>query len=374
MLITCLGGFNKKCNFINYMKNQRFNIFLAILLLAQILFLKWISGNYELIENHYSTTLYPFFSLIFRVVFNLFSFSFGDVLYSILAVYILYKLFEILKNKTIFKLETWIKLLAFFSIILFLFNFLWGFNYYRKPLALHLNIEKTTFTTAELELFANQLIIDINKIHHKITQNDSLKVTIPYHQDSIYQLSVEAYLKLNATYPFLKTPNLKIKNSLYSRPLSYMGFAGYLNPFTNEAQVNKYIPLVSLISTSCHELGHQIGFGAEYEANMLSYLVAINHDNTYFHFAGKFMALRYTLNELYLADENLYQKYYLALNHGIILNMEESQVFWEQYQNPMEPIFKAFYDLFLKSNAQKEGIRSYKRVVGLMINYHQKSK
>ncbi|MDP3353145.1 MAG: DUF3810 family protein, partial [Flavobacteriaceae bacterium] len=36
--------------------------------------------------------------------------------------------------------------------------------------------------------------------------------------------------------------------------------------------------------------------------------------------------------------------------------------------------FKSFYDLFLKSNAQKEGIRSYKRVVGLMINYQPKSK
>lgn len=356
----------------NYMKNQRKNIFLAVFLLIQILFLRWISNHVDLVENYYSTTFYPFISLIFRFFFNFFSFSVGDVLYTILAIYILYKLYQIIKNKQLLKPVTYIKFLAFLSIVLLVFNFLWGFNYYRKPLAHHLNIEKTSFTTAELEIFATQLIDDINKIHLEITQNDSLKVVVPYSKDSIYQLSVDGYLELYSAYPFLKTPKLKVKNSLYSTPLSYMGFAGYLNPFTNEAQVNSKIPLVSLISTSCHELGHQVGFGAEYEANMLSYLVAMNHSNHYFRFAGNYMALRYTLNELYLADEKLYQKYYATINHGIILNMEESQAFWEHYQNVLEPYFKTFYDIFLKSNAQKEGIRSYKKVVGLMVNFHQK--
>lgn len=374
MLITSLVDINKNCNFINIMKKQKRYLFFAFLLLLQIIFLKWISNHVEFVEKYYATFFYPFISNIFRFTFNFFKFSIGDILYTLLAIYIIINIYKVFKNKKFFKLETYIKFLAFLSIILLLFNFLWGFNYYRKPLAQHLEINKTSFTTEDLEIFASKLISEINEIHLKITQNDSLKVDVPFENDSIYKLSVDAYLKLNSKYPFLKTPNLKVKNSLYSTPLSYMGFAGYLNPFTNESQVNSNIPLVSLIATSCHELGHQVGFGAEYEANMLSYLVAINHDNLYFQFAGKYMALRYILNELYIADENLYYKYLLTINHGIILNMEESQVFWEKYQNAMEPFFKIFYDLFLKSNAQKEGIKSYKRVVGLMINYQKKSK
>lgn len=374
MLITSLVDLNKNCNFINIMKKQKRYIFLAILLLLQIIFLKWISNHVELVEKYYATVFYPFTSNIFRFIFNFFKFSIGDILYTLLALYIIFTIYKVFKNKKIFKLETYIKFLAFLSIILLLFNFLWGFNYYRKPLAQHLAINKTSFTTEDLEIFASKFISEINEIHIKITQNDSLKVEVPYEKDSIYKYSIDGYIKLNSKYPFLKTPNLKVKNSLYSTPLSYMGFAGYLNPFTNESQVNSNIPLVSLITTSCHELGHQVGFGAEYEANMLSYLVAINHDNLYFQYAGKYMALRYILNELYIADENLYQKHFSKINKGIIKNMEESQVFWEKYQNAMEPFFKIFYDIFLKSNAQKEGIRSYKRVVGLMINYQEKSK
>ncbi|MDH3382301.1 MAG: DUF3810 domain-containing protein, partial [Flavobacteriaceae bacterium] len=320
------------------------------------------------------TVIYPFISNIFRFIFNFFKFSIGDILYTLLAMYIIFSIYKVFKNKKIFKLETYIKFLAFLSIILLLFNFLWGFNYYRKPLAQHLEINKTSFTSEDLEIFASKLISEINEIHIKISQNDTLKVEVPYEKDSIYKYSIDGYIKLHSKYPFLKTPNLKVKNSLYSTPLSFMGFAGYLNPFTNESQVNSNIPLVSLITTSCHELGHQVGFAAEYEANMLSYLVAINHENLYFQYAGKYMALRYILNELYIADETLYQKHFSKINKGIIKNMEESQVFWEQYQNAMEPFFKTFYDIFLKSNAQKEGIRSYKRVVGLMINYQEKSK
>ena len=358
----------------NYMKNKRITVFLAFFLFVQIIFMKWISNHLNLVENYYATVFYPFVSNIFRVVFNIINFSIGDVLYTLLAIYVIYNSYKVFKNKKYFKFETYIKLLAFLSIILLLFNFLWGFNYYRKPLSQQLNIEKTSFTTKELEEFTSKLISDINKIHLEITQNDTIKVSVPFKNDTIYKLSVEGYLKLNSTYSFLRTPNLKVKNSLYSTPLSYMGFAGYLNPFTNESQVNANIPLVSLISTSCHELGHQVGFGAEYEANMLSYLVAINHDNLYFQFAGNYMALRYMLNELYLVDEDLYNKYFSTINTGIIKNMEESQAFWERYQNPFEPFFKTFYDIFLKSNAQKEGIKSYKRVVGLIINYQQKSK
>ncbi len=373
-MISCFDDENKKCNFISDMRKKSTAIFLSVFLLFQIVFLRWISLRVDVVENYYSTTFYPFISNILRFFLQLFSFSVGDVLYTLLGIYIIYSIYKTIRLKKIFKFESLLQFFAFLSILLLFFNLLWGFNYYRKPLVNHLKIEKTSFTTAELEDFTTKLIIDINKIHLKITQNDTVKVTIPYSKDSIYNLSVDGYIKMSTKYSFLRTPNLKVKNSLYSTPLSYMGFAGYLNPFTNEAQVNKHIPLVSLIVTSCHELAHQVGFAPEFEANMIGYLVAINHKDKYFRYAGNYMALRYTLNELFLADENLYDQYLLKLNKGILLNMEESQLFWEQYQNLMEPYFKHFYDLFLKSNAQKDGIKSYKRVVGLMINYQKNSK
>ncbi len=51
-----------------------------------------------------------------------------------------------------------------------------------------------------------------------------------------------------------------------------MGFAGYLNPITNEAQVNALIPKNNYPATICHEIAHQVGIASESEANFVGYL------------------------------------------------------------------------------------------------------
>ncbi|MDO1498958.1 DUF3810 family protein [Winogradskyella maritima] len=34
---------------------------------------------------------------------------------------------------------------------------------------------------------------------------------------------------------------------MFSTGLTYMGYAGYLNPFTNEAQVNRLLPILGFL-------------------------------------------------------------------------------------------------------------------------------
>ena len=48
-------------------------------------------------------------------------------------------------------------------------------------------------------------------------------------------------------------------------------------------------------------------------------------------------------------------------------NFEESKQFHEEYKTFLEPIFKTFYDNFLKFNQQKDGLEGYSKFVGLMI-------
>ena len=46
------------------------------------------------------------------------------------------------------------------------------------------------------------------------------------------------------------------------------------------------------------------------------------------------------------------------------------RLFWQQYENKAEPVFKASYDAFLKANKQSQGINSYDLVVGLLIPHY----
>ena len=57
------------------------------------------------------------------------------------------------------------------------------------------------------------------------------------------------------------------------------------------------------------------------------------------------------------------------LNPGIVENYKEISRFWNQYQNPFEPIIKKSYDSYLKANGQSMGIESYDAMMGLVIGF-----
>ena len=93
-----------------------------------------------------------------------------------------------------------------------------------------------------------------------------------------------------------------------------MGFSGYINPFTNEANINRKIPSTSLTFVINHEIAHQLGIASEKDANFISYVMLINSDNHYHKFCGYSYALRLCLNELSKIDYNLYQELLKKVN------------------------------------------------------------
>jgi hypothetical protein len=192
-------------------------------------------------------------------------------------------------------------------------------------------------------------------------------VVVPYATQEIFDLSVKSYESIQKEFPFLLYEKPSIKPSLISVPLSYMGFGGYLNPFTNEAQVNNCLPKYNFPTTTLHEMAHQIGYASESEANFIGFLASIKSEDVYFQYSGYSFAVKHCLRNLERIKEGSSEKFLPLLNSGIIKNFEESKQFHEEYETFLEPIFKTFYDNFLKLNKQKDGLEGYNKFVGLMI-------
>ena len=165
--------------------------------------------------------------------------------------------------------------------------------------------------------------------------------------------------------------NPSIKKSLWSLPLTYMGFSGYLNPFTNEAQVNYKIPKLGMIVTAAHETAHQIGIAKESDANLLGYLGALKQEDIHYQYAATIYALRYCLRTLERDAYADLQIITAKTTVGVLYNLNENPAFWSQYKGISSMFFKMFYGNFLKATNQKEGIHSYNRFVDLLINYHK---
>jgi hypothetical protein len=173
-------------------------------------------------------------------------FSIGDILYGTALFLAIRWLWRTRKTwKTGYK-QNLLKIAACLSVVYFIFTALWALNYRRVPLYKKMGIEKD-YTEKELIAFTYRLIDKTNALHLQLTQSDTVKVVVPYTLDSIYTKAPEAYAVLQKEFPYFEYRHNSIKSSLISVPLSYMGFGGYLNPFTNEAQVNCKLPCTTCL-------------------------------------------------------------------------------------------------------------------------------
>ena len=343
---------------------------LPLILLLQIVFLKVIAFFPEIVERFYSNGLYVLISKIARTLLGRIPFSVGDILYGIVILYLLIRLWKSRKLwRTNWKDQV-LKTLSVISIAYFLFHFLWAMNYYRVPLFEKMSIQRE-YTEADLVAFTQKLIVKANEVQFQITKNKNTKVIVPYSQETIFNMTQNGYDHLAKEYSFFEYEIPSRKKSLLSLPLTYMGFGGYLNPFTNEAQVNDKLPLYGFPNVICHEMAHQIGYGSESECNFIGFLAATKNEDLYFQYSAYATALRYCLNTLTLLDEKESNRLQQKINPGILANYEESEAFWKQYDTFIDQGFHAFYDQYLKLNQQKEGMESYSRYVDLLVNYYK---
>lgn len=350
--------------------SKHLKLLIAFSIIPQVLLVKLIGSFPNFVETYYSAGIYPFISKIARYLFGWIPFSIGDVLYTLALIFLIR--FLIVKSPKLRKkpFELIKELLVVISVLYALFHLLWGFNYYRLPLHEKLNLQEQ-YTQEELVHYTNYLIEKSNSIHKELSTDSTAMIKIPYSRSEIYQKSLEGFQVLSKQNPDLEIQVQSIKTSLYSTALSYMGYGGYLNPFTNEAQVNGLQINYRYPVVSAHEQAHQIGYSAENEANFIGFLAATNNSDLYFQYSGYLYVLRYALAAVKRTNPEQFEILKKQLYPGIVKNYIQVNDFWKKYQTRAEPYFKKTFNSFLKANNQKKGIKSYSYVVALLVNYHK---
>ncbi|MHC5202363.1 DUF3810 domain-containing protein [Myroides sp. LJL119] len=352
------------------------------LLLSFILFcITWIITSYAQnnpsnIQYYYTDKFYTTYSTYFIFLAECFPFSFslGDTIYLILVIAILFGCFLLIRSKKTIKQKIYVffaNSILVLTTFWFVFNITWGLNNYNKPLEQTLGISLG---------YDNQQVVELSKT--LVSQTIQLHKELSFHKNSIVSTnySYQKILKdasLSISKTALQTHSFTprstiVKPSVFSNLLTYMGFSGYVNPFTTEAQVNKNIPKLTMIVTASHELAHQLGFAKESEANFIGYLNAKNQNNLRYQYAANIFALRYCLSELKKSESTEFLEILESIPSGILYNIQENTRFWLSYKNFADSLMHIFYDSFLKVNNQKQGIQSYNRFIDLLINYHIK--
>ena len=345
---------------------------LAILLVVQIFGLRLLRYFPDFVEQYYSLGIYPFFSKLSRYIFGWIPFSVGDFIYLGLIIYASRWLYLNIRRLKTGPWGFFLDIAATLSLAYLLFNLVWGINYYRNPLYKTLELEKS-YTNEQLLDLTERLIARSNELHRQLGYADTIKIDLPYSQREIFKRSLAGYEELAKKHPMFNYKPRSVKKSGLSLGLTYMGYSGYYNPFTGEAQVKRLIKSYKFPVVACHEEAHQMGYAAENEANFIAALATIHNPDTYIQYTGYIFMLRYCVNEIARRDETAYREVLTTINPGILKSYKEMRDFWESYNNPFEDLSKAFWDNFLKANNQEKGIMSYSYMVALAVNYFEKN-
>lgn len=263
---------------------------------------------------------------------------------------------------------------CFVSTALFLFVLLCGVNYYRYDFEKYCGFETGEHTVAELKELCLYLKDRVEETKALIPEKYLDDEDVVVQEDFSYTAdeAKKAMSSLADTYPALGYGTGSAKEVLLSRYMSYGGIVGIFVPFTMEANVNTDVADYNRPADTCHELAHMRGFMKEEEANYIAYLACISHADPLFQYSGYMLAFIHSTNALYDYDAGSYGEIMEALSDDVKADMIYENGYWDELRTDelarkAEAAVTAVNDTYLKVNGQESGVKSYGRMVDLLL-------
>jgi len=347
---------------------------LLIALLAAAVFIKLFSLFPGAVETYYSHGIYRVTAAVQRILLGWIPISMGDLLYIGLPLFLVYKLFRLIR-RLIKKQQTrqhWIDGLRWCATMVLgayvLFYGLWGLNYNRKGIDHELGITVGRYTKDELLVVVQTVVERLQELESTARVDRAARHT----KALLFQGAIDSYKRL-ALEPYGMSYSLpSIKPVLSSHLCNWLGYPGYYNPISGEAQVNTAIPVFAQPLVICHEMSHQLGYAGENEANFIGYLAAKSSEDSAFRYSAYVRLYGYAIRNLRRLDPALAAEFSKKVPAGVKQDWEEEGKFWSWYANKVEVAKDRVYDKFLKANQQPAGILSYDEVVAWVIAYQRK--
>lgn len=339
---------------------KTYGIVTVVFLIITVL-LQWLARTQEGFATWYAHRVYPALVGAIGRIMGIFPFSVVEItIYVLIFICFVYVLRFFKKPVRILS-----RGFCLIAILLFLYTINCGVNYYAAPFSSFAGLQTGYSTKEQLLELCTYLVEQVNE---NATQEGYQE-----NQSKWRENGVAAMKKAGERFPSLAGFYPKPKEVTVSYLLSVQQLCGIYSPFTIEANFNGAMPSYNIPHTICHELSHLKGFMREDEANFIGYLACIQSESQAFRYSGYLTGWVYAGNALAGVDMETYIELQSQLRPEVIADLRFNSDFWNQYEGKVAEAANQINDTYLKMNDQEDGVKSYGRMVDLMLAYYTDS-
>ena len=248
-----------------------------------------------------------------------------------------------------------------------------GPAYSRKKLADNLGIEQSSVSAEELLYTARVVSSEVNSILASVNFDVSGASIMPYSYSELVTRMNEAFDKYASSVDYISHFKSTPKAIALSEPMTYTHISGVYTFMTGESNINTNYPDFLIPYTMAHEMAHQRGIAREDEANFVAFLVCIGSDDDYIRYSGYANMINYLNSALSRADSEAYKSFLNnEIQNDIVDEFVAYSLFFDKYrESTASDIAGGVNDVFLQSQGQQAGTRSYGLVVDLAVAYYK---
>lgn len=363
---------------VHRIRRSAFGQLIAIIAFAAVCAILYLLAHQ--IPEAFFSVYTPFSRTLAKALAFLFSFApFSIVefaLYALVLFFLGYLIFSLVRAFTRTEgawalLRYAMDLLFTVVFLIFLFVVAWGLNYLAPPLEDRLGLNVRERPEAALIETANWLLEAVNAEAGQLPL-DADGAMDGGGFDNLAKKMPEAFKALEAQNDIFRgggvSPPKRITIWL---PFTYMSIAGIYSPYTGECNVNPNAIDTFLPYTMAHEMAHRYGFAAENDANFIAFKACQASPDAEIRYSGAVSALFSCMRAIDDAEalETLRAGFPKVLWADIAASQRKDEALNlnPELKEAASSGSSMINDAFLKTVGLEDGIKSYGRVVDLLI-------
>lgn len=355
-------------------------LFIKIFILAFTIFLNILSWNSRAFSDWYIANILPIWINTYSRFTNLFPFSIGEKLIILAIILIIAGIIifflGFLKSDRLksFRKAYW-NIISWIIVCVLLIQTLNCFILYHASQYMETSQE---YSFEELSNLRENIVKKLNSLSEEFERDSNGEIIYNNDWNMLYTECIDSMQKLGERYPNLSGYYPNPKRIYFSKFMSQQYLLGIFFPFTLEANYNTEMYITNMPYTICHELAHLKGYIYEDEANFIAFMACTESDNLFFQYCGYLNVLNYVSNDFRKnADEDTWNTRTMVKEEVVTDNIFLTADTWEEVNKTsifktetVETVANKLLDGNLKMNGIKDGIKSYSRVVRLLIHYY----